>query len=79
MSGFKNSPPPKPPSPRHCLIIFAPLLDGQIVLPLSDSNGDKKYHKWDKVFKDEPSKLFKGCLQQILLCPFLNTWTQITI
>ena len=27
---------------------------------------------WDKVFKNGPSKIFKGCLPQILLGPFLN-------
>ena len=35
-----------------------------------------------KVFKNEqsrpyPFKFFKGCVLQILLGPFLNTWTQI--
>ena len=29
-----------------------------------------------KVFKNGPSKSFKGCLPQILLAPFLNTLTQ---
>ena len=29
--------------------------------------------KWDKVFKNGPSEIFKGCLPQILLGPFLNT------
>ena len=48
--------------------------------------------KWDKVFKNRPSKIserqplrnlkgydlsFKGCLPQILLGPFLNTSSQI--
>ena len=51
--------------------------------------------KWDKVFKNGPSKIcgrqpsknlkgyglqiFKGCLPQILLGPFLNTLTQIRL
>ena len=30
-------------------------------------------HIWDKIFKNEPSKIFKGCLLKILLGPFLNT------
>ena len=58
---------------------------------------------WDKVFKNEPSKIygrqtlknlkgygllkadyvpfkfFKGCLPQILLSPFLNTLSHVTI
>ena len=46
---------------------------------------------WDKVFKDGPSKIcgrkplttslqiFKGCLLQILLGPFLNTLPHITL
>ena len=33
--------------------------------------------KWVKVFKDGPSKIFKGCPPQILLGPYLNTLTQI--
>ena len=28
---------------------------------------------WDKVFKNGPSKFFKGYLPQIVLGPFLNT------
>ena len=32
---------------------------------------------WDKVFKNGPSKIFKGCLAQILLGPFLNTLSHI--
>ena len=35
--------------------------------------------KWDKVFKNGPSKIFKGCLPQISLGPFLNTLSQITV
>ena len=44
-------------------------------------------NKWDKVFKNGPSKIcwgrpyyfnfFKGCLPQILLGPFWNTLSQI--
>ena len=30
---------------------------------------------WVKVFMNAPSKIFKGCLSQKLLCPFLNTLT----
>ena len=48
-------------------------------------------YKWDKVFKNGPSKIcgrqplknpfkfFKGCLPQILLGPFLNTLSQISL
>ena len=32
---------------------------------------------WDKIFKIGPSKIFKGCLSQYLLGPFLNTLTHI--
>ena len=54
------------------------------------------YIKWDKIFKNGPSKIlgrqplknlkgcrpypfifFKGCLLQILLCPFLDTLFQV--
>ena len=31
------------------------------------------FHIWDKVFKSELSKFFKGCLPQNLLSPLLNT------
>ena len=33
--------------------------------------------KWNKVFKIGSNKIFKGCLPQILLGPFLNTFSQI--
>ena len=51
------------------------------------------YYIWDKLFKNEPSKIcerqplkdlkesfkfFKGCLPQILLGPFLNTLSYLT-
>ena len=47
--------------------------------------GDSNNAKWDKVFKNGPSKIcgrqplkkLKGCLPQILLGPFLNTLSQI--
>ena len=32
-----------------------------------------------KVFKNGPSKIFKGCLPQILLGPFLNTLTHLIV
>ena len=32
----------------------------------------------DKLFKNGPSKIFKGCLPQILLGPFLNTLSHET-
>ena len=32
---------------------------------------------WDTVFKKEPSKIFEGCVPQILLGPFLNTLSHI--
>ena len=35
--------------------------------------------KWDKVFKNGSSKIFKGCLPQILLGPFLNNLWLITL
>ena len=34
-------------------------------------------NKWDKLFKNGPSQIFKGCLPQILLGPFLNTFSQM--
>ena len=33
----------------------------------------------DKLFKNGPSKIFKGCLPQILLGPFLNTLSHVCI
>ena len=32
---------------------------------------------WDKAFKNGPSKIFEGCLPQILLDPFLNTFPHL--
>ena len=36
-------------------------------------------HKWVKIFKNGSSKIFKGCLPQILLGPFLNTLAHMQI
>ena len=36
-----------------------------------------KNYIWDKVFKNGPSKIFKGCLPQILFGPFLDNLTHI--
>ena len=36
-----------------------------------------KLNIWVKVFKNRPSKIFKGCLAQMLLGPFLNTLSHI--
>ena len=32
---------------------------------------------WDRVFKNGPSKIFKSCLPQTLLSPFLNALSHI--
>ena len=37
------------------------------------------YDKWDKVFKNGPSKFLKGCLPQILLGLLLNTLSQMLL
>ena len=37
----------------------------------------KMLEKWDKVFKNRPTKSFKGCFPQILLGPFLNILSQM--
>ena len=34
-------------------------------------------YTWGEVFKNEPSKIFKGHLPQILLGPFLNTLSHV--
>ena len=34
-------------------------------------------NRWDKVFKNGPSKFFKGCLSQILFGPFSYTLSHI--
>ena len=34
---------------------------------------------YEKVFKNGPSKIFKGCLPQILLSPLLNTLSNICL
>ena len=34
---------------------------------------------WDKVFKNGPCEIFKGCLPQILPAPYLNTLTNFKI
>ena len=34
-------------------------------------------NKWDKLFKNRPSQIFKSCLPQILLGPFLNILSQM--
>ena len=36
-----------------------------------------KLNIWVKVFKNGPSKIFKGCLARMLLGPFLNTLSHI--
>ena len=36
----------------------------------------QQYHL-RQVFKNKPSKIFKGCLPEILLCPFLNTLSHL--
>ena len=37
----------------------------------------KMLEKWDKVFKNRPTKSFKGCFPQILLGPFLSILSQM--
>ena len=39
--------------------------------------GNISMHIWDKVFKDGPFKIFKGCLPQISLGPNLNALSHI--
>ena len=43
-------------------------------LPLETPTIRSRNYIWDKVFKSGP---IKGCLPQILLGPFLNTWTHL--
>ena len=38
---------------------------------------ETKYSRMNQVFKNGPFKLFKGCLPQILLSPFLNTLSHL--
>ena len=43
-------------------------------LPLETPTIRSRNYIWDKVFKSGP---IKGCLPQILLGPFPNTWTHL--
>ena len=44
------------------------------VLKLRQLERGKRVDKWDKVFKNGPSKIFEGFLPEILLGPFLKTF-----
>ena len=43
------------------------------------SDVEENSYIWDKVFKDEPSKIFKGCLPLIFLGLFLNSLSRMWV
>ena len=65
---------------------------GYLFLPYTKRAGEGEYNVWDNVFKNRSSKIcgrqplknlrwglfFKGCHPQILLGPFLNTFSHMS-